>query len=308
MKHFRNQQAQAMAKSLSHVKFTAIHASPLKRAFSTAEALHSSQQEPKPPLLVSPLLREQHFGAAEGQPWSMTLHPDLSLEEHFERQIWPVLPGRAAKFPEGESLNDLQARAEKAIEEIIMPYVWDTAKSGWKDVHIAVVSHGLCISELIAALIRKEASDHAEEGRRWTGLLNTAWSRVEIDLPVSSFLDTFTVHVFTNFCKILSKGQVFTAIDSDTPPLVITVSNTNVHKHLEQVVRRFIYFLIPFAETFVSILACLQKRQRGGIGSAAYDPKQQDIRAFFGGGGTAANETEEGRSVSNVYDEIDQKL
>jgi len=26
-----------------------------------------------------------------------------------------------------------------------------------------------------------------------------------------------------------------------------------------------------------------QKRQKGGIGSAAYDPKQKDIRAFFGG-------------------------
>lgn len=26
-----------------------------------------------------------------------------------------------------------------------------------------------------------------------------------------------------------------------------------------------------------------QIRQKGGIGSAAYDPKQKDIRAFFGG-------------------------
>jgi len=28
------------------------------------------------------------------------------------------------------------------------------------------------------------------------------------------------------------------------------------------------------------------KRQGGGIGSAAYDEKQQDIRAFFSGAGT----------------------
>ena len=26
-----------------------------------------------------------------------------------------------------------------------------------------------------------------------------------------------------------------------------------------------------------------QRRQKGGIGSAAYDPKQKDIMAFFGG-------------------------
>ena len=51
-----------------------------------------------------------------------------------------------------------------------------------------------------------------------------------------------------------------------------------------------------------------QKRQGGGIGSAAYDSKQSDIRSFFGGGSTTPGkkdeEREEGRSVSNVYDEV----
>jgi hypothetical protein len=28
----------------------------------------------------------------------------------------------------------------------------------------------------------------------------------------------------------------------------------------------------------------IQKRQKGGIGSVAFDPKQKDIRTFFGGG------------------------
>ena len=52
-----------------------------------------------------------------------------------------------------------------------------------------------------------------------------------------------------------------------------------------------------------------QKRQAGGIGSAAHDPKQRDIRAFFGGGKveseTAAEQSEEGRSESNARDEVD---
>jgi len=34
-------------------------------------------------------------------------------------------------------------------------------------------------------------------------------------------------------------------------------------------------------------MTALQVRQKGGIGSQAHDPKQQDIRAFFGGGGAS---------------------
>ena len=60
-----------------------------------------------------------------------------------------------------------------------------------------------------------------------------------------------------------------------------------------------------------------QKRQQGGIGSAAHDPAQTDIRAFFGGASAKSGDSnqpnkasgnvhvglEEGRAVSNVFDE-----
>ena len=49
------------------------------------------------------------------------------------------------------------------------------------------------------------------------------------------------------------------------------------------------------------ILTFPQKRQKGGIGSAAYDPKQKDIGAFFGG--AAVKSSEEGPSESNAEDE-----
>lgn len=55
----------------------------------------------------------------------------------------------------------------------------------------------------------------------------------------------------------------------------------------------------------MKVLNPLQKRQQGGIGSAGYDPKQQDIRAFFGGADIASTPAEEGRSESNARDEID---
>ena len=104
----------------------------------------------------------------------------------YARGIYPVILNRVDRFPEGESLNDVQVRAERAIEEHVMPNVWKMARSG-KDLHVAVVSHGLCISELISAALMKD-KDAASGGpeKRWTGLLNTAWTRVTVEIPVRS--------------------------------------------------------------------------------------------------------------------------
>lgn len=183
------QQARAAGEFFATTKFTAIYASPLKRAFSTAQAILDAQPTPKPSFTVSPDVREQHFGIAEGNPWSSQGETGLSREELYARGIYPVLYDRAEKFPDGESLNDLQERAERAMNEIVMPFVWETAKTGYRNdgAHIAVVSHGLCISELIAALARKDkdAKFAGKGGKTWTGLLNTAWTRLTIDVVVS---------------------------------------------------------------------------------------------------------------------------
>ncbi len=56
-----------------------------------------------------------------------------------------------------------------------------------------------------------------------------------------------------------------------------------------------------------TLTSLYQKRQHGGIGSAAYDPKQQDIRAFFGGRKIDAGQVE-GRSESNAEDEANVQI
>ena len=177
------QQARAAGDSLSKVHFTAIYASDLLRAFTTAQAIHDAQPEPKPPLTKSTLLREQHWGVAEGHPWSMHAKEGLSLEDHFAQGIYPVLYERWQKFPEGESLEEVVQRAEKAIDDFVMPHVWAAAKAGKKGVHIALVSHGICISELIPVLVMKDES-RIHPGHRWRGLLNTAWTRVTVNVKV----------------------------------------------------------------------------------------------------------------------------
>lgn len=149
----------------------------------TAQALHDSQKAPRPPLTTSPLLREQHFGIAEGKPWVMTQEPNLTLAEHFAKGLFPVLYGRTEKFPGGESADDLACRAEQAIQEMVLPYVRQATEQGADGVHVAVVSHGLCINEILATLLKKDASGD-KASKNYRGLMNTAWARVTVEVKV----------------------------------------------------------------------------------------------------------------------------
>ncbi|KAI0043447.1 phosphoglycerate mutase-like protein [Auriscalpium vulgare] len=233
-------QARALGEYFKDTSFSAIHASDLKRAHSTAQALYDGQPDPKPPFIVSQLLREQHFGIAEGQPWTFVRDPKLSLKEHYAAGRFPVLDDEDEGFPDGESVLELAARARRALAEAVMPHVWHAAREGRKGVHVAVVSHGLCISQLVAELLKKSAVPFPEGDHR--GLANTAWTRLTVDVKGSV------------------KDKPLEFPDNDLPPLEVRVTDVDRHSHTDKI-----------------------KRQKGGIGSAAYDPSQQDIRAFFGG-------------------------
>lgn len=82
--------------------------------------------------------------------------------------------------------------------------------------------------------------------------------------------------------------------DDNPPPLAIKVTDFDRHEHLDSVVSE-----LHAAAPTHQANPFFQARQKGGIGSAEYDPNQQSIRAFFGGGTPA----EEGRAASNAYDE-----
>lgn len=62
--------------------------------------------------------------------------------------------------------------------------------------------------------------------------------------------------------------------DDKMPPLEVKVTDFNRNEHLDSVVSE--------ASTAPTLsISPSQARQKGGIGSAEYDPKQQSIRAFF---------------------------
>jgi len=232
------QQSRALGEFFSDTHFSAIHTSDLKRAFATAQAVYDGQNDPKPTFDSSELLREQNFGVAEGKPWSYGSRT-INLEEEMAKGVYPTLHGRDEKFPEGESIIDLSDRAKRANTAFLLPHVWQAAKEGKTGIHVAVVSHGLCISQLISELLKLSANQ--DKVGEYRGLLNTAWTRVAIEIEGSQ------------------EGQPID-VEKEQPLLIMRVTDINRHSHTDNI-----------------------KRQKGGVGRAAYDPKQEDIRAFFGG-------------------------
>ncbi|KAJ7686687.1 phosphoglycerate mutase [Mycena rosella] len=194
---------QAFAKS--NTKFDFIYASDLLRAHATGQAVLAAHPSPKPPFTVDPKLREQHFGIAEAQPWVIDTPPNQTLDALFKQGIFPVLRARDAKFPEGESLNDLARRADQAIAECVVPHL---AAGG--DLHIAIASHGLCISELIAALLRLDPDSRRDIS--YAGLLNTAWTRTVVSLKHAALASPLDA--------------------AHPPPLTVRVSDVNNADHL----------------------------------------------------------------------------
>ncbi|KAG8835155.1 hypothetical protein FRC17_005013 [Serendipita sp. 399] len=126
--------------------------------------------------ILNPLLREQNFGIAEGKPWAA----DKSSAQETEEEVYYSIYTRHEKFPEGEPLDDLAKRADKALDETVWPHVLHALKSGEdRDIHVVVVSHGLTISELVAALLRRSPIP-PPSSESYKGLRNTGWTQIAI--------------------------------------------------------------------------------------------------------------------------------
>ncbi|KAG2008753.1 hypothetical protein CC2G_014147 [Coprinopsis cinerea AmutBmut pab1-1] len=179
-------QAQAVGEFFANTRFTHIYASDLRRAHDTGKAVHSRlQQDPKPPFTVTPLVREQNFGVAEGNAWIVSIPEGSTREEQYSQGVYPVLWERHEKFDGGESLDDLARRAEEALRECVWPHLvravegGNTSGSGGDSgVHIAIASHGLAISEMVSAVTRLDPE--LDASKSYKGLLNTAWARAEV--------------------------------------------------------------------------------------------------------------------------------
>ena len=129
------QQAEAIAKSLSHTKIDALYSSTLKRAIETASIIakyHSASVQ------TTPDLRELNQGEFEGLTLTELIQNHSDFLEGWFRDPADV------KIPNGESLREMQTRAWAKLEEIIANH---------SDGSIVVAGHNLCNLALLCRIM-----------------------------------------------------------------------------------------------------------------------------------------------------------
>lgn len=102
------QQAEAAATFLSEVPFQAIYSSPLERCWETAEIIAARHRRLR-------VRRSAGFEEVEYGTWSNRTFPSLRRTRLWRTvQMWPS----AARFPEGESIREVQTRAVDEMEAL----------------------------------------------------------------------------------------------------------------------------------------------------------------------------------------------
>ncbi|KAF8333530.1 histidine phosphatase superfamily [Cantharellus anzutake] len=270
-------QAEASGASHANIKIHTIFSSPLERAHTTALQVLKHQREPKPPLILTPLLREQHFGIAEGQKISYKRTTTLG---NGSSEFSP-LEDRTSKFPQGESAEDVAIRADNFIDEFFYPLMEDisTLRSSEDQpqarIHIYVVSHGIAISELVAAFLRRDRHADTAQSQAWRGLRNTGWTRILVGLDPTANESFSTAPSMTtvestpsDVHSIPEENATQTGpATSAKPNIIVRITHVNQSSHLNNL-----------------------KRQKG-IGSSTYDQNQKPITDFFSGGSLAKSQS-----------------
>ncbi|MFN8375674.1 MAG: MSMEG_4193 family putative phosphomutase [Anaerolineae bacterium] len=124
-------QAEALGKRLADAPIKQLYASPLERTMETAQAIQA--HHPQLQIKINEQIGEVRYGDWEGQ----------SIAALNGRKMWQVVqqyPSRAV-FPNGEAMRDVQIRAVKAIEELVIAHPREM---------VAVVSHADLIKMVLA--------------------------------------------------------------------------------------------------------------------------------------------------------------
>ncbi|KWU42920.1 phosphoglycerate mutase-like protein [Rhodotorula sp. JG-1b] len=311
-----NSQALRLAKAFAGVPITAIYASDLNRANTTARRVWEANADKnggvEVPFTTSPLLREQFFGEAEGAAWDAGKYSSAHLpwEDHRAFQI----------APHAESLNDVAKRADLVLRHFILPHVLATAAvppdaSYPEQHHIMLFAHGIWLSEMLFSL--KRAGDPHVRYVKSGGYANTAWTRIEIELD-----DPKVQHALSSSDKGLDESDMpppngrFASppAPSEATGETTTISaeeassigmSPNIHALLPKLpavperhpslppawphandlshpVPKLRHRVVTFAQA--DHLEGLKRTGRG-VGSAAHDEKQRGLKEFFSGGG-----------------------
>ena len=154
-------QAEALARRLQSVSFDALYASTLRRARQTADIL----VRPHEPLSRTHLhdLSEMDWGVFEGEPPSEERD---ALMKALKSKWRDGAYDRAVEG--GESIRDVQERAQRAIRHILTREVGRT---------VLVVTHGRYLRVLLATILDDYGLKHMQE----LGHSNTCVNRVVVE-------------------------------------------------------------------------------------------------------------------------------
>lgn len=126
-------QASAVAARIAALPLAAVVTSPLERCVETATVIREAQKTP-PEWVVDDRLIECGYGDWTGRP----------IKELAKDPLWKVVQGQpsAVRFPNGEALTEMSARAVSAVRD------WD-ARLGDDAVWVAC-THGDVIKAIVA--------------------------------------------------------------------------------------------------------------------------------------------------------------
>ena len=136
-------QLELLALRLRNTAVDAIYASPLVRAWKTAEAIDRYHG-----LSIVPMdeLKEIHIGDLAGRAPGKVFEGYPELAEN-----WREHPERCV-FPGGESTKDVYARAKAALEKLLCENAGKT---------VVVVSHGFLLRNMVCVLLGKPLEELA---------------------------------------------------------------------------------------------------------------------------------------------------
>lgn len=127
------------------IHFDKVYASPLDRAYKTAEILCQNN-----PITVDDRLREISFGDYEGTPVPLIGDPSTGIDQNVYNCFFDTdnyIPHN------GESIEMVCARAESFLEEEILNKNWDNEQN------ILIVAHGGIIRAFLSVVQHKKIKD-----------------------------------------------------------------------------------------------------------------------------------------------------
>lgn len=135
--------ASELGRKLEEMHFDRIYSSPLVRAYETACLIRGQRDIP---IIRDDRLREIHFGSMEGTHYSDWMKEDCPYRFFFNE------PARYTPPKDGESLEEVCARAREFLQQVVEP-AWESTE------RIMIVAHG-ALNKGLMCLIERHGTDN----------------------------------------------------------------------------------------------------------------------------------------------------